>query len=113
MTPISEEDMENFSLISTRNPQRHAALRKAWNKAFANSPLKDYEELMLLRARQLISTLKTICKEQGGVGCVDIAIRIGYFTYVSFTLDFLIPLYANALLGSISWVTWRESDSAS
>lgn len=80
MTPISGKDVEQFSLISTRSLQRHAVLRKAWNKAFANSPLKDYEELMLLRAHQLIDTLKTICKEQGGVACVDIAPWMGYFT---------------------------------
>ncbi|KAG8219853.1 cytochrome P450 [Butyriboletus roseoflavus] len=81
MTPVNDKDMEHFSLISTRDLQRHAVLRKAWNKAFANAPLRDYEELMLSRARQLIGTLKTICKEQGGVACVDIAIWIGYFTF--------------------------------
>lgn len=80
MTPLSTKDMEHLNLISTRDLQRHAVLRKAWNRAFANAPLRDYEELMLLRARQLINTLKTICKEQGEVTCVDIATWIGYFT---------------------------------
>lgn len=69
--------MGHFSLISTRNPLRHAVLRKAWNKAFANAPLKDYEDLMLLRTHQLINTLETICKEQA---CIDIATWLGYFT---------------------------------
>lgn len=80
MTPVSYKDIENFSLIGTRNPQRHAVLRKAWNKAFSNSPLKDYEELMLSRSHQLINTLKGICKERDGVARVDIATWIGYFT---------------------------------
>ncbi|KAF8560403.1 high nitrogen upregulated cytochrome P450 monooxygenase 2 [Imleria badia] len=80
MTPMSDKDMEQLNLISTRDLQRHAVLRKAWNKAFSDAPLRDYEELMLLRAHQLINTLKNICKEQGGVGCVDIASWIGYFT---------------------------------
>ncbi|KAH0838343.1 high nitrogen upregulated cytochrome P450 monooxygenase 2 [Lanmaoa asiatica] len=60
MTPISNKDMEHLNLISTRDLQRHAVLRKAWNKAFSNSPLRDYEDLMLLRAHQLINTLKAI-----------------------------------------------------
>lgn len=77
---MSKKDMEHFNLIGTRDLQRHAVLRKVWNKAFSNAPLKDYEELMLSRARQLMNTLKTICKEQGGVACVDIATWIGYFT---------------------------------
>ncbi|KAI9572920.1 high nitrogen upregulated cytochrome P450 monooxygenase 2 [Boletus coccyginus] len=81
MTPLSNKDMEHLNLISTRDLQRHAVLRKAWNKAFANTPLRDYEELTLLRARQLINTLKSLCKEQGGVACVDIASWIGYFTF--------------------------------
>lgn len=82
MTPLSGKDMEHLNLISTRDLQRHAVLRKAWNKAFSNAPLKDYEELMFLRAHQLIDALKVICKEQGGVGRVDIATWIGYFTCV-------------------------------
>ncbi|KAF8843964.1 cytochrome P450 [Paxillus ammoniavirescens] len=81
MTPISDKDVEAFTLISSRDPQRHAILRKAWNKAFANSPLRDYEELMLLRARQLIEILHRTCKDQGGVGRVDIATWIGYFSF--------------------------------
>lgn len=79
MSPI-DKDLEHFNLIGTRDLQRHAVLRKAWNKAFSNSPLKDYEELMLLRARQLMSTLNTICKGQGEVACVDIATWMSYFT---------------------------------
>ncbi|KAF9241320.1 cytochrome P450 [Melanogaster broomeanus] len=81
MTPVSGKEIESYSLISSRDPQRHAILRKAWNKAFANSPLKDYEELMYLRARQLMDTLGRVCKEQGGVGRVDIATWIGYFSF--------------------------------
>ncbi|KAF9229338.1 cytochrome P450 [Gyrodon lividus] len=81
MTPISEKDVESFTLISSRDPQRHAILRKAWNKAFANSPLKGYEEMMLLRARQLIETLGRTCKEQGAIGRIDIAIWIAYFSF--------------------------------
>ncbi|KAG9314406.1 cytochrome P450 [Chiua virens] len=81
MTPVNDEEVERFSLISSRDPQRHAVLRKAWNKAFANSPLKDYEELMLSRARQLMNTLKLMAKEHDGVACVDIATWISHFTF--------------------------------
>ncbi|KAF8140210.1 high nitrogen upregulated cytochrome P450 monooxygenase 2 [Boletus edulis] len=81
MTSVSQKDTEHFNLIATRNLQRHAVLRKAWSRAFADAPLRDYEELMLARARQLIHTLKTICEKQGGVGGVDVASWISYFTF--------------------------------
>lgn len=80
MTRMSSKDMGQLNLISTRDLQRHAVLRKAWNKAFSDAPLRDYEDLMLLRAHQLINALKNICTEQDGVACVDIASWIGYFT---------------------------------
>ncbi|KAH7931071.1 high nitrogen upregulated cytochrome P450 monooxygenase 2 [Leucogyrophana mollusca] len=82
LTPISDKNSENYSLISSRDPQRHAQLRKPWNKAFANSPLKDYEELMVHRALQLIEELQGLCQQQpDGVSHVDIARWINFFSF--------------------------------
>ncbi|KAH7915812.1 cytochrome P450 [Hygrophoropsis aurantiaca] len=82
LTPTSDQNMEKYGLISSRDSQRHAQLRKAWNKAFANSPLKDYEELMMHRALQLIEELNGLCRQQSdGIGHVDIAHWISYFSF--------------------------------
>ncbi|KAH7931072.1 cytochrome P450 [Leucogyrophana mollusca] len=82
LTPASEQQKESYSLIGCRNPVRHAQLRKAWNKAFAVSPMKDYEDLMMLRAVQLMERLEQFCRERpDGVGRVDLAKWISFFSF--------------------------------
>ncbi|KIJ68401.1 hypothetical protein HYDPIDRAFT_24686 [Hydnomerulius pinastri MD-312] len=82
MTPSKDKDIESFSLITSRNIQRHGILRKAWNKAFGSSELKDYEELLLKRAQLLIKKLEGICGENlDGVGHVDIASLMSFFSF--------------------------------
>ncbi|KAH7915810.1 cytochrome P450 [Hygrophoropsis aurantiaca] len=82
LTPASEKHKDDYSLQGCRDSQRHAKLRKAWSKAFTNSPMKDYEELMLQRALQLIETLDKFCRDSpDGYGHVDISKWINFFSY--------------------------------
>lgn len=81
MTPSDDKDIANFSLISSRDTQRHAVLRKAWNRAFGTSELKDYEELLLQRSQGFINKLENLCTQNAdGAGYIDIAAWIGYFS---------------------------------
>ncbi|KAH7931073.1 high nitrogen upregulated cytochrome P450 monooxygenase 2 [Leucogyrophana mollusca] len=82
LTPASEKHKDDYSLQGCRDSQRHAKLRKAWSKAFTNSPIKDYEELMLQRALQLIDIFDKFCRERpDGIGRVDISKWINFFSY--------------------------------
>ncbi|KAH7915811.1 cytochrome P450 [Hygrophoropsis aurantiaca] len=82
LTPASEQEKETYSIIGCRNPVRHAQLRKAWNRAFAVAPMKDYEDLMMLRAIQLVERLEGFCRQRpDGVGHADLAKWISFFTF--------------------------------
>jgi hypothetical protein len=70
----------NNHLIGVRDLQRHAQLRKPWNKAFGVGPLKDYEEMLHSRAGMMGSRLDEICGE--GAGRVDLTEWTSFFAYV-------------------------------
>ncbi|TFK37559.1 high nitrogen upregulated cytochrome P450 monooxygenase 2 [Crucibulum laeve] len=73
---------QHDSLIDIRDLQEHGKLRKAWNKAFSNEPLKDYEEILIGRVNQLSEELQRICANStNGVGCVDIAQWLSFFSF--------------------------------
>ncbi|TEB30428.1 high nitrogen upregulated cytochrome P450 monooxygenase 2 [Coprinellus micaceus] len=81
----------NNHLIGVRDLQRHAQLRKPWNKAFGVGPLKDYEEMLRSRAGMMGSRLDEICGE--GVGRVDLTEWTSFFAFdfmgdIAFTSDF-------------------------
>ena len=60
--------------------ERHAQLRKPWNRAFATGPLKDYEQMLIKRAGILISRLEEITNAAiDKVGRVDAAKWASYF----------------------------------
>ncbi|KIJ43927.1 hypothetical protein M422DRAFT_169430, partial [Sphaerobolus stellatus SS14] len=61
--------------------KRHSELRKIWNKGFAPSPMKDYEEAVVERAMQLVTVLKNLCNEPStGIAQMNLAQKINYFT---------------------------------
>lgn len=63
--------------------QIHTQLRRPWNKSFSPAPLKDYEELLVPRAYQLIQELERVCEETpSGFGEVDMAKWVSFFAYV-------------------------------
>ena len=65
--------------------RQHAQLRKPWSNAFTNASLKDYEEILIGRAAQLVEAVERICErpDESGWAKVDIARWISYFAYVS------------------------------
>ncbi|TFK36463.1 high nitrogen upregulated cytochrome P450 monooxygenase 2 [Crucibulum laeve] len=82
ITPPSAKPTSDFNLIGNRDQARHAQLRKAWNKAFASSPIADYEEILVRRAAQLVEHLDILCKSApNGVGRTDITHWINYFSF--------------------------------
>jgi cytochrome P450 len=77
--PSKNYDVNN-SLVAVRDLDRHAQLRKPWNRAFATGPLKDYEEMLIKRAGVLIRRLEQVSDEtRDGVGRVDLAQWASYF----------------------------------
>ena len=88
-------------MIGVRDLDRHAELRKPWNKAFGTGPLKDYEEMLVSRAGFLLVRLEELCDQAeaaqvqtqglqsgqmqrggGGVAKVDLAQWASFFAYV-------------------------------
>ncbi|KAJ2934757.1 hypothetical protein H1R20_g2339, partial [Candolleomyces eurysporus] len=87
----------NNHLIGVRDLDRHAELRKPWNKAFGTGPLKDYEEMLLSRAGLLASRLEELCDQAAAQGDfnakVDLAEWASFFAFdfmgdIAFTVDF-------------------------
>ncbi|KAJ3537482.1 hypothetical protein NMY22_g5572 [Coprinellus aureogranulatus] len=88
--PSKNFDINNH-LIGVRDLQRHAELRKPWNKAFGVGPLKDYEEMLIARAGLLGTRLEEMCGD--GVGKVDLVEWMNFFSFdfmgdIAFTSDF-------------------------
>ncbi|KAI3597833.1 cytochrome p450, partial [Moniliophthora roreri] len=73
------KDKGNYSLIGQRDSNRHAQLRKAWNRAFSAEALLDYQDILVKRARELASRLEATYRE--GQKQVDIAKWISYFSF--------------------------------
>lgn len=72
--------LKDLNLIAVRDMNKHAQLRKVWNKAFAAGPVKDYEDLLIGRVTQLSEVIESHCKRSvGEVGGVDLARFISQF----------------------------------
>ncbi|KAF8258328.1 cytochrome P450 [Lactarius quietus] len=74
------------SLVDQRDPTKHLEQRKPWNRAFATSALKEYDELLMKRVRQLTSCLEdrvNASDQKAGV-VLDV---VQWFTY--FATDFM------------------------
>ncbi|TFK24880.1 high nitrogen upregulated cytochrome P450 monooxygenase 2 [Coprinopsis marcescibilis] len=84
----------NNSMVAVRDLDRHAQLRKPWNKAFGTGPLKDYEEMLTLRAGLLVDRLESHCKtDRDPFGRVDLAKWFSFFSFdfmgdIAFASDF-------------------------
>ncbi|EAU87606.2 high nitrogen upregulated cytochrome P450 monooxygenase 2 [Coprinopsis cinerea okayama7 len=84
----------NNSLVAVRDLERHAQLRKPWNKAFGTGPLKDYEEMLVVRAGLLMDRLEGHCKAaRDKIGRVDLAKWVSFFAFdfmgdIAFASDF-------------------------
>ncbi|KAH6904490.1 high nitrogen upregulated cytochrome P450 monooxygenase 2 [Coprinopsis sp. MPI-PUGE-AT-0042] len=84
----------NNSLVAVRDLDRHAQLRKPWNRAFATGPLKDYEQMLIKRAGILVTRLEEVTNEASDkVGRVDLAQWASYFAFdfmgdIAFASDF-------------------------
>jgi cytochrome P450 len=44
-------------MLGSRDASTHTRLRKPWNRAFTTASLKDYEHIVVRRARELIENL--------------------------------------------------------
>ncbi|KAI0042241.1 high nitrogen upregulated cytochrome P450 monooxygenase 2 [Auriscalpium vulgare] len=66
-------------LIAVRDPAQHAHQRRAWNRAFTNAALKEYEVPLAKRVQQLVSALDDIVVAQGKCATVDLAAWFSYF----------------------------------
>ncbi|KAF9444394.1 cytochrome P450 [Macrolepiota fuliginosa MF-IS2] len=70
------------SLITLRNQEEHAKLRKHWNRAFAAAPVKGYEVLLVRRMKQLVQGLEKACRDSPNeVGKIDLAKWVSYLAY--------------------------------
>jgi len=72
----------NPSLISQRDPVKHMHQRKPWNRAFSSTAVKEYEDIVVNRIRQLSSYLENLVHGSGRKegAQVDIATWLNYFT---------------------------------
>ncbi|KAI0067779.1 cytochrome P450 [Artomyces pyxidatus] len=70
-------------LIGMRHTGEHARRRRPWNRAFTGSALKDYEDIVTKRSRQLAERLDGLIHSQGelpGSGAVlDLGAWLSYF----------------------------------
>lgn len=83
LTPPRVRPPTPNGLINVRDFRRHAQLRKPWNKAFASAPMKDYEDIMIQRAAQLIGHLHRIVQRSPSrQGHIDLAKWISFFSCV-------------------------------
>ena len=62
-------------LVAIGDPTEHARRRKAWNRGFSTTALKEYVPIITRRAGQLLSGLRDASNE----GPVDLAQWISYF----------------------------------
>ena len=58
----------------------HANRRRLWNRGMSGESLKEYEDIIVRRANQLVKRLEAM------QGPVDLSEWLAYFTYVKFCL---------------------------
>lgn len=94
----------NFGLISVRDYNIHAQLRKPWNRAFGPVALQDYEESLIARGTELVDHLKGICENSSdGVGHIDIAKYISYWRFDCSFFALTMP-YLPIVIGSFDFM---------
>jgi cytochrome P450 len=75
---IPSAKSEDRSLLTLRDSAIHAERRKLWNKGFSTSALKDYEEIVVNRGKQLVAIFEESAKKGEPV---DMARFTGFFTF--------------------------------
>jgi len=73
---------ENPSLIGLRDPVKRVHQRKPWNRAFSSTAMKEYEDIVANRIRQLSSCLENLVDRSAPKdgALLDIAAWLNYFT---------------------------------
>ncbi|KIJ30225.1 hypothetical protein M422DRAFT_187409, partial [Sphaerobolus stellatus SS14] len=73
---------QQFNLLHVRDNQRHAKLRKAWNRAFTPAILKDYQVFICEKVNELLETIEASCKSSAdGRARIDLAEKITFFAF--------------------------------
>ncbi|KAJ2934634.1 hypothetical protein H1R20_g2468, partial [Candolleomyces eurysporus] len=77
------DDKPYDSLIDVRDDKIHHQLRKGWNNAFSAGPVKDYQELLEIRGKQLRDHIQSFSAKPGkGAGTpVDFAKWFSLFAF--------------------------------
>ena len=68
--------------MAQRDPVKHMHQRKSWDRAFSSAAMKEYEDIVANRIRQLSSCLEKLVHEstrkEGAL--LDIGAWLNYFT---------------------------------
>jgi cytochrome P450 len=72
------------SILGETDPVQHSQLRKPWNRSFNGPSLKDYEQVVTEKARELVHEL-----DKRRAVPVDISMWMDLFAYVPLWLSLL------------------------
>ncbi|KAF9472669.1 high nitrogen upregulated cytochrome P450 monooxygenase 2 [Pholiota conissans] len=78
----TNEKVNNTKLLSVKDPQRHAQLRKPWDQAFKATPLHSYGEILVEEVGKFTNLLEEKYRtSEDGKAHVDIARWISYLSF--------------------------------
>ena len=63
------------SLIGTQDPSEHKRRRKTWDRAFSTAAIRNYEEIVVRRARQLVEQFEKRAEQE-----IDLSMWMSYFS---------------------------------
>ena len=68
-------------MIGQRDPVKHLHQRKSWNRAFSSTAMKEYEDIVANRVRQLVSCLENLVHRSAPTegALLDISAWFNYF----------------------------------
>lgn len=93
------------SLLVTRSHSEHARLRIPWAHALSVTSVRNYEPVIIKRARQLAEELE---KQALAGKAINLVTYMSYFAYVHF-FDVYRAITDNFPSVSTSWVIWRKN----
>ena len=95
-------DGHSPSLIATQDTVEHKRRRKTWDRAFSTAAIKNYEEIVVRRARQLVEQFEKHAGQD-----IDLSTWMSFFSWVVFFPEFL-PLNLQPFCPVMMlWVIWR------
>src|ERR1700733_10951682 len=68
-------DGQSPSLIGTQDPVEHKRRRKTWDRAFSTAAIRNYEEIVVRRARQLVEQFEKRAGHE-----IDLSMWMSYFS---------------------------------